>query len=57
MNRWRSRRVIYPARVEIETEMGRNSNYLEGIETLLRKYNLKDWEEPYGKLKAATHRV
>lgn len=44
--------VIYPARVEIETEMGRNSNYLEGIETLLRKYNLKDWEEPYGKLKA-----
>ena len=44
--------VVYPARVEIETEMGRNSNYLEGIEALLRKYNLKDWEEPYSKLKA-----
>ena len=46
------RDVVYPARVEIETEMGRNSNYLDGIAALLRKYNLKDWEEPYGKLKA-----
>jgi uncharacterized protein (DUF885 family) len=44
--------VVYPARVEIETEMGRNSNYLEGIAALLQKYNLKDWQEPYGKLKA-----
>ncbi len=34
--------VIYPARVEIETEMARNSNYLEGIAALLRKYKLKD---------------
>lgn len=44
--------VVYPARVEIETEMGRNSNYLEGVTALLRKYHLKGWEEPYGKLKA-----
>ncbi|MGA7906146.1 MAG: DUF885 domain-containing protein [Candidatus Sulfotelmatobacter sp.] len=44
--------AYYPARVEIETELGRNSNYLEGIATLLQKYNLKDWQEPYGKLKA-----
>jgi uncharacterized protein (DUF885 family) len=44
--------VVYPARVEIETELGRNSNYLEGIAALLEKYNLKDWQEPYGKLKA-----
>jgi hypothetical protein len=44
--------VLYPAKSEIETEMGRNSNYLEGIAALLKKYNLKDWEEPYGKLKA-----
>ena len=43
--------AYYPARVEIETELGRNSNYLEGIATLLQKYNLKDWQEPYGKLK------
>jgi uncharacterized protein (DUF885 family) len=43
--------VVYPARVEIETELGRNSNYLEGIATLLEKYNLKDWQEPFSKLK------
>lgn len=43
--------VYYPARVEIETELVRNSNYLEGIATLLHEYNLKDWEEPYSKLK------
>lgn len=44
--------VVYPARTEIETELGRNSNYLDGIAALLRKYNLKDWQEPYGKLRA-----
>ncbi|MGA8272770.1 MAG: hypothetical protein WB919_14515 [Candidatus Sulfotelmatobacter sp.] len=44
--------AIYPARTEIETELGRNSNYLEGIATLLQKYNLKDWQEPFNKLKA-----
>ncbi len=43
--------VIYPARVEIETEMARNSNYIEGIAALLQKYKLTGWEEPYGKLK------
>ncbi|MGA2414192.1 MAG: DUF885 domain-containing protein [Candidatus Sulfotelmatobacter sp.] len=43
--------VLYPAKTEIETEMGRNSNYLEGIATLLEKYKLKDWQEPYAKLK------
>ena len=44
--------ILFPARTEIETEMGRNSNYIEGIATLLQKYNLKDWQEPFGKLKA-----
>ena len=43
--------VIYPARVEIETEMARNSNYLEGIAALMQKYKLTGWEEPFGKLK------
>jgi uncharacterized protein (DUF885 family) len=43
--------VIYPARVEIETEMARNSNYLDGIAALFEKYKLTGWEEPYGKLK------
>ena len=43
--------VIYPARVEIETEMARNSNYLEGIAALMQKYKLTGWEEPFAKLK------
>ena len=44
--------VVYPARTEIETELGRNSNYLDGIAALLKKYGLKGWQEPFGKLKA-----
>ena len=44
--------IVYPAKVEIETEMARNSNYLDGIASLLTEYKLTGWEEPYGKLKA-----
>ena len=29
--------VVYPARIEIETELARNTNYMEGIATLLRE--------------------
>jgi uncharacterized protein (DUF885 family) len=43
--------VLYPARVEIETEMARNSNYLSGITALMQKYKLTGWEEPFAKLK------
>jgi uncharacterized protein (DUF885 family) len=43
--------VIYPARIEIETEMARNSNYIDGIAALMQKYNLTGWQEPFGKLK------
>jgi hypothetical protein len=43
--------VLYPARVEIETEMARNSNYIDGIAALMQKYNLTGWQEPFGKLK------
>ncbi len=45
-------RVIYPARTQVETELARNSNYIEGIAALLQKYKLDGWQEPYGKLKA-----
>ncbi len=31
--------VVYPARTEIETELARNPNYMEGIATLLRSTN------------------
>ncbi|MFZ0802408.1 MAG: DUF885 domain-containing protein [Terriglobales bacterium] len=44
--------VAYPAKVEIETELARNSNYLEGIATLCQKYKLTGWEEPYARLKS-----
>ncbi len=44
--------VIYPARVQIETELSRDSNYLEGIATLMKKYNLSGWQEPFEKLKS-----
>jgi uncharacterized protein (DUF885 family) len=43
--------VIYPARVEIETELGRNSNYLEGMAALLEKNKLSGWQEPFHALK------
>jgi uncharacterized protein (DUF885 family) len=43
--------VIYPANVEIETEMGRNSNYVDGIATLMEKYKLTGWQDLYATLK------
>jgi len=44
--------VIYPWRNEIETELGRDSNYVDGIAALLEKYKLQGWQEAYGKLKS-----
>ncbi len=43
--------VVYPAKVEIETEMARNSNYVDGIAALMEKYKLTGWQEPYSTLK------
>ncbi len=43
--------VIYPSRGEMETELGRNKNYVDGIAALFTKYKLTGWEEPYAKLK------
>lgn len=43
--------VVYPARTEIETEMARNSNYIDGIAALMQKHNLEGWQEPLAKLK------
>jgi uncharacterized protein (DUF885 family) len=42
--------VIYPARTELETELGRNTHYVAGIKTLLEKYRLIDWQDAYAKL-------
>ena len=44
--------VFYPSRGELETELGRNANYIEGISALFKKYGLKDWEGDYRKLAA-----
>jgi len=44
--------AIYPAKIELETELGRNSNYVEGIGALFAKYGLKGWESDYAKLKS-----
>ena len=44
--------IIFPSRAEVETDLGRNSNYVEGIATLFKKYNLSGWEPAYEKLKS-----
>ncbi|HEY2677769.1 MAG TPA: DUF885 domain-containing protein [Steroidobacteraceae bacterium] len=44
-------RVIYPSKQELETELGRNSNYVDGIADLFKKYKLTGWEPAYQKLK------
>jgi Bacterial protein of unknown function (DUF885) len=43
--------AVYPSRIRMETELGRNSNYVDGIAALFRKYNLTGWEPAYAKLK------
>ena len=43
--------VIYPSKEELDTELGRNSNYVDGIAALFRKYKLTGWEPAYAKLK------
>lgn len=43
--------VVYPARTQIETELARNPNYMEGIATLLGQYKMTGWQEPFNKLK------
>jgi uncharacterized protein (DUF885 family) len=43
--------VFYPSKAEVETELGRNSNYVDGIPALFKKYGLTGWEPAYRKLK------
>ena len=49
--------VIYPAKMEIETEMARNSNYVEGIAALMQKYKLTGWEEPFRQAEDSARRL
>jgi hypothetical protein len=43
--------VMYPAKSEVETELGRNATYVEGIANLFSKYKIQGWEPAYSKLK------
>jgi len=43
--------VIYPSKSEVETELGRNSSYVDGIAALFTKYKLSGWESGYARLK------
>lgn len=43
--------VVFPSKDRIETELGRNSNYVDGIATLFKKYKLSGWEPAYARLK------
>jgi len=43
--------VIYPSKSEVETELGRAANYVDGIASLFAKYKLAGWEPAYAKLK------
>jgi hypothetical protein len=44
--------VLYPSRTEIETELGRNSNYIDGISALFQKYKLTGWQDAFDTLKS-----
>jgi uncharacterized protein (DUF885 family) len=43
--------VTYPSKQQIETELGRDSNYVQEIATLFGKYQLTGWESAYARLK------
>jgi hypothetical protein len=43
--------MVYPSKDEIETELGRNSNYVAEIPALFKKYQLTGWEDAYTALK------
>ena len=43
--------VVYPSVGEMETKLGRNKNYVDGIQMLFVKYKLTGWEEPFAKLR------
>jgi Bacterial protein of unknown function (DUF885) len=44
--------MVYPAKLEIETQLSRNKNFVDGIPPLFEQYGITGWEEPYAKLKA-----
>ncbi|MGA1983694.1 MAG: DUF885 domain-containing protein [Acidobacteriaceae bacterium] len=43
--------VVYPSAGEMEIELGRDKNYVDGLRQLFVKYKLTGWEEPFEKLR------
>ncbi len=43
--------VVYPSVGEMETELGRDKNYVDGMQSLFEKYKLTGWQEPFAKLR------
>jgi uncharacterized protein (DUF885 family) len=43
--------VIYPSKGELETELGRDANYVQGIADLFNKYHFQGWQPAYARLK------
>src|ERR1017187_9081747 len=43
--------VVYPSVGEIETELGRDKNYVDGLQKLFQTYKLAGWQEPFAKLR------
>ena len=42
--------VVYPSAVEMETELGLDKNYVDGIGRLFNKYNQTGWQDTFTKL-------
>ena len=49
--------VIYPAKDEVITELGRNENYLSGIHDLFIKYRLQGWGARLRAVEGRAHRL
>ena len=43
--------VVYPSVGQMETELTRNRNYIDGMQSLFQKYKLTGWQEPFAKLR------
>jgi uncharacterized protein (DUF885 family) len=43
--------VVYPSTNEMETELGRDKNYVDGIQSLFTKYQLTGWQDSFAKLR------
>jgi hypothetical protein len=44
-------KMLYPARISVETNLSRNALYVDGIAALFKQYGLTGWEDAYAKLK------